>query len=84
MTEGHKHRTIKTTAGSRLERVLRHQFLPTRDTDKVERSRFVYGPLRKCPAGGCTDQRCRDGAYALSLLGVLHGLFGLTLEVKEP
>lgn len=71
MTDGHKHRTIRTRKGTLLYRVLRKQLFTTNNRPWVERSRFVFGPSP------------RPGRWGLSLLGVCHGLFGLTLEVRD-
>lgn len=77
MTEGHKHRTVEVKRGSLVYRLLKKQFFVTASGDRAEKSRFVYGPA-PCPARGCTDMN----RYGLSLLGLLHPLTGLTLEVK--
>lgn len=78
MTEGHKHRTIKVKPNGLIERVLRYQFYVTKDRAWIERSRLVFGPSR---AHG--ERETDPGAewWGLSLLGICHGLFGLTLDV---
>lgn len=73
MTTGHKHRTIKVTRNSLLYRVLsKPTLLHDTDLDRLDASRFVFGP---CPK--------HDDCYRLSPLGLLHGLTGLTLEMRD-
>lgn len=72
MTGGHKHRLIGVRNGSWLYRVLRYPILHTRNIRWADESRLVFGP---CEKHG-------DDCWCLSLLGLLHGLTGLTIEVK--
>lgn len=73
MTGGHRHRFIRTRSGSLLARVLPGTIIwRSRNLRVVERSRFVYRPD--------PDEK---GHYLLSLLGLLHGLTGLTLYVED-
>lgn len=71
MTERHRHRIWRVKHGGWVHCVL---CLPvlwwSRDEQRVERSRFVYGPSRV------------SGVWTLHPLGVLHALFGLTLETR--
>ena len=70
MTAGHKHHVIKVRRNGRVQRVLQGITLwRTKSLATAERSRFVY-----------TDSR---GGYRMSLLGFLHGLTGLVIEVGE-
>lgn len=73
MTAGHKHRFIQTTSTSWLFRVLVNTIVwRSRDLAKVEASRFVYKPAK------------RGDHWVMSLLGFLHPLTGLTLELPDP
>lgn len=73
MTAGHRHRTVRVKRDGWLDRALR---IPTlwhsTNYDWIDRSRLVFGP-------------CDDVGYCwrLSPLGLLHGLIGLTLEVRD-
>lgn len=71
----HRHRMIRTRPGSRLQRVLTHQFFHSTNMRLVMDSPFVWGP--------CHDKAvlAEKPCYGLSLLGVLHTVFGLTLAV---
>ena len=69
MTAGHRHHNLKIERDSRLYRLLRKQWVFSTDLAYVERSRFVWGPAPE------------PERYGLSLLGLLHPLTGLTLEV---
>ncbi len=73
MTTGHRHRTFTVKRDGLAIRVLRGVILwRSANIDHVESSRFVYR--------GEPDAR---GRYPLSLLGLLHGLTGLTLEAQD-
>lgn len=78
MTAGHKHRVVRTRAGSRLYRVLRKPRYVTTNQRRVERSPYPYSPLPS------RERVVEPDRYYLSLLGILHRWTGLTLEVKEP
>lgn len=61
---------IRTADKSLLFRLLTITLYRTTDRAKAARSRFEYG---------------QDGnTYFLRPLGILHGLIGLTLEIREP
>lgn len=71
MTAGHRHRYLHVAPDGLVYRFLRGTTIArTRDWQRAERSRFVYGPDG-------------HGGYRLSLLGFLHGLCGLTLAVPD-
>ena len=71
MTAGHKHRTVHVRRNGLAQRVLQGTTLwRTDDLSAAERSRLIYSP----------DSR---GGYRLSLLGFLHGLTGLTIDVDD-
>lgn len=75
MTRGHgrkrhRHWSIRLHRNSRVLRVLLVTIYTTSDRDKAERSPFVYRP-------GFGHR------YRVTLLGVLHGLTGLQIDVKE-
>lgn len=71
MSAGHNHRTITVRRDGIVHRVLHRTTLSrTIRLDRAEASRFVYAPTV-------------DGHYRLSLLGFLHGLCGLTLDVRD-
>lgn len=69
MTRGHRHRTVTVRYKGLLHRVLT-MTLFTVGTEQAEKSRLVYGQ---------TDSPDR---WRLSPLGLLHGLTGLTLDVR--
>lgn len=75
MTAGHKHRVVRVKRGSRLHRVLTRPTLRVATTDRADRSRFVYGPV--------AGQHGVPFLWRLSPLGVLHAMFGLTLDVRD-
>ena len=60
---------IKTTEKSLLYKVLTIVIYRTQNEEKVKKSRFMYGK--------------NDKGYFLRPLGVLYGLFGLTLELPK-
>ncbi len=70
MTAGHKHRAIRVREDGVVLKVLTGTVV-RRSTDlkKVTNSVMVYRPVEG-----------RSGVYELSLLGMLHGMFGLTLN----
>jgi hypothetical protein len=69
MTAGHTHRIVKVRRGGLAHRLLTRRTLwVSGNLERVDRSRFVYGP---------TDDPDR---WRLSPLGLLHGLTGLTLQ----
>lgn len=61
---------IRVTRGSAVERIMRHPLLHTDDRARAERSRLTYGPASR-------------GGYATSLLGILNGLVGLRLDIRD-
>lgn len=71
MTTGHKHRTIVMRNGALL-RLLRAPLIKSLDLDRAQRSRYAW---RAEPHDG-------GNVYVLSLLGILHGWFGLTVETR--
>lgn len=74
MTRGHKHRVIHT--GHKITRLLQTEIAWTADIKRVDRSRWVWGH-----AGYRFDgqQLVYRNEYVLSVLGILHTLFGLTI-----
>lgn len=72
MTDGHKHRYLYVKKYGPLWRLLRKPIYYTEDDKKAEKSPFVY-----------TDDPHVGGLYYMSLLGFLHGLFGVTLMYDE-
>lgn len=76
MTDNHKHRTIKVKRGGLVERLLRKPTLLTSSNfERVDRSRMVWGPVYP-------ELGMHSPAWRLTPLGLLHGVFGLTLEMK--
>lgn len=74
-TKWHRHWNVRTARGSWLHRFLTKRRWHCWDEKKVMRSRFVYSqPF---------PERLPE-VYGLSILGILHGLTGLTLDVKDP
>ena len=72
----HTHHTWRYTEDAWQVRVLRFPLLWTKKRGRAERSRFVWG----------VDYRDTEPAvrvYTLSLLGILHGLFGIVLWIEE-
>lgn len=74
MTAGHTHRYVKVREGSLVYRVLKKTLLTTTNRDRVERSRMVFGVVQ--------DDRDEHEHYTLTLLGLLHGLTGLTIRTQ--
>lgn len=76
MTAGHRHRHIRVREGSLPYRVLRKPLLVLSDkhTAYVDRSRLVFGTR--------VSKADHHDEYTLSLLGILHGLTGLTIKTK--
>lgn len=79
MTAGHKHRHLLVKRNGLVRRVLTATVLTTTDTEWVDRSRLVFGPVEDTRR---EPRPPRPETYRLSLLGLLHGLFGLTLVIK--
>jgi hypothetical protein len=75
VTARHKHREVKVKPGGLVIRLLRKPLLTTTRLDWVERSRMVFGVV---PHADHEHEH-----YTLSLLGICHGLFGLTLYTYE-
>lgn len=73
-TRFHKHWTIPITAGSLLHRVLRKPLFHSTNTEYVHKSRLVFGPCLK-------HNTAKGPCHYLSLLGLLHGLTGLVMDV---
>ncbi len=80
MTSGHTHRVIRAREGSLVERLLCGPVI-ARSTDlaRVERSRWVWLPEVQAR----TSRTPQPDVYVLRPLGVLHGLFGLTLDIVD-
>lgn len=74
MTRGHKHRVVHL--GHRATRLLRTELAWTKDYSRVERSRWVWGHAGYQHDG---SQLVYRNEYVLTVLGVLHTLFGLTV-----
>lgn len=75
-TRFHRHWHVKIQKGSRTEKVVRaiaHIPLRKVDFEAANKSRFVYGAHDMSSA-----------VWTLTVLGVLHTLTGLTLEIVEP
>lgn len=83
MTVGHKHRTLKIKREGFLYRSLTKVLARTADPERAEKSRWVWGPGEPERIEGDGPVRFAQ-VYELRVLGVLHSLTGLTLEVKEP
>lgn len=66
----HRHRVVRLQRDGRLLRALEVTVHTTDDRQRAERSRFTYRP-----GAGLR--------YRMTLLGFLHGLTGLTIDVKE-
>ena len=60
---------IKTTEKSLLYKTLTIVIYRTQNSEKVKKSRFMYGK--------------NERGYFLRPLGILHGLFGLVLDLPE-
>lgn len=79
MTDGsifktpHKHRYLYVKKNGPMMRLLRKPIYYTEDDEKADKSPFVY-----------TDDPYIGGLYYMSLLGFLHGLFGVTIVYDEP
>jgi hypothetical protein len=74
MTDGHRHRVLKIRRyDARWVLFLRKKRWFSTDLVKVEKSRFAWVPY----------YYAHGTVYGLSLLGILHGLFGLTLYWEE-
>lgn len=72
-TRWHHHWYIGIRRGGRLYDFLRKPRRFSMDAERVDQSIFAWG-VRKYPHGT---------VYTLSILGVLHGLTGLTLLVDD-
>jgi len=68
MSEGHTHREVRVPP--MVERVLTVPLFHTTNAVWADRSRMVFKPGRT------------EGEWALSALGILHGLTGLTLDTS--
>lgn len=72
MSEGHVHWHVTVRENSPFVRLLRSATVwRTHDAWKAKHSRYVYTPEGE------------RATFRMSLLGWLHGLTGLTLEVEE-
>lgn len=74
MTAGHKHRLLRVRRGGLVQRALCRPLWHTRSKNRVMASPFVYGP---CALSAGSRPTC----WTTSALGILHGLFGLTLKL---
>lgn len=76
-TREHKHRylRLKGRRGRLVRKVLRVPVLINYSRESALRSRFAYEEVEYAPSG--LDIPAYE--YRLSLLGLLHGLIGLTL-----
>lgn len=72
MTAGHQHRLVRVKDGGLVHRALRYPLLTTGRAGWVKNSIFVFGPVEDAP-----------GRWNLTLLGILHGLTGLTLTTQR-
>lgn len=68
--DSHRHWNVRMRRDGLLLRALSIKIRSTDDRAKAERSPFVYRLGRGC-------------RYQMTLLGFLHGLTGLTIDVKE-
>lgn len=74
MSDGHRHRHVTVKRDGLVVRVLRGIIVHrSANIEHVENSRLIYR--------GEPDSK---GRYPLSLLGLLHGATGLTLDVHTP
>lgn len=75
MTDGHKHRIVRTKRNSPLARLLLKPIYHTHDLRRVSQSPYPYAP--------CPDKWHISACWYLSGLSILHRWFGLTLEVPD-
>lgn len=71
----HEHHTWRYTKDAWQVRVLAYPLFTTKNERRVERSRFVWRPGLSI-AGA-------PRLYTLSLIGILHGLFGIVLWIED-
>lgn len=89
MTDGHQHRTIRLPEHSIRLHLLRAPLRRSTDRERVERSRFTWraddvAEIRTL-SGRVVRTWPSSPAYELTPLGILHGLFGLTVDTRsEP
>lgn len=82
MTPGHKHRTIHMTEGRWLLHLLQTPLVVTADRERAEQSRWTWAP-------GGVERITGDGphryvnTFALTPLGILHALTGLTIQTER-
>lgn len=75
-TRYHRHWHVPVTYGSLLYKVLRKPWITLDESHLayVERSRLVWGVT--------SEPGTQYNLYTLSLLGLLHGLTGMTIRTK--
>lgn len=74
-TRLHRHWHVPVRYDSLVYRVLRKPLIHSMNLPRVDKSVFVFGPCKvHGDAGDC---------YTLSLLGILHGLTGLTISYDK-
>lgn len=80
---GHRHRYVKidtsTRTGRAVLRVLRTVVATTTDRERAANSRYAWGWLTYEPPGW--DFVAYE--YVLTVVGVLHGWFGVTLVIGD-
>lgn len=64
---------VRTNRNSLLHRMLTRVLFSTRNELRARKSKFEYGAI--------VDAKDHSTIFTLSLLGILHGLFGLVLTV---
>lgn len=75
----HKHRYVKVREDGLALRLLRAVVYTTCDREQAEKSKFAYSLRTYEPEGW--DFVAFE--YVLTLLGLLHGLVGLTVEYDD-
>lgn len=70
----HEHHTWRYTKDAWQVRLLRKPLIASTSLRRVERSRFVWG---------VSSENWDEGPFTLSLLGILHGLFGIVLWIED-
>lgn len=73
MTPGHRHRIVHLKEGGALLHILQTPILRTVDRQRAERSKWVWG-VQHMP------ENYPFPSYVLTPLGILHTLFGVTVE----
>lgn len=75
----HKHRYLRVRRDGRVHRTLKMTVHTTCDREQAESSRYAYRLVEYTPPGW--DFVAYE--YVLSLLGLLHGLVGLTVVFDD-